>query len=291
MRCCRVAHRLLGVETPDNHEVVSCRRSLHGTALCIIIPSAFVDHVNSELGQTMNVSTSDRFPRRWFIGLPAMLAAAAATRPAAQAPAPAPTDSVRRFTSPGFLDLQVNGFAGVDFNDPATTTDEVHLAIAAMRARGVTQVLPTLISSSFAAVRTVRPHHSRGRIEGHSRPAHGRSLRLARGRCARGTPARGHGAGIDRRLRPASGSRRRSHPPGDPGAGGAGRVGAHRARASAAVCAWRSGTRRHRPNRFVKPCAPAPHSRPTSATAARRCFRGIRTFCGNNLPPMVSWRP
>jgi N-acetylglucosamine-6-phosphate deacetylase len=55
---------------------------------------------------------------------------------------------VRRLTSPGFLDLQVNGFAGVDFNDPATTVDDLHRALEVMRTHGVTRFLPTLITSS-----------------------------------------------------------------------------------------------------------------------------------------------
>lgn len=49
---------------------------------------------------------------------------------------------------PGFFDLQVNGFAGVDFNDPQTTPDDVLRAIEAMRATGVTRFLPTFITSS-----------------------------------------------------------------------------------------------------------------------------------------------
>lgn len=62
-------------------------------------------------------------------------------------------------TLPGFVDLQVNGFAGVDFNDPAIAVDDVARAIAAMRATGVTRCLPTLITSSFesfaACARTI----------------------------------------------------------------------------------------------------------------------------------------
>jgi len=50
---------------------------------------------------------------------------------------------------PGFLDLQVNGFAGVDFNDPGCTSDQLRYVTEAMRATGVTQYLPTLITSSF----------------------------------------------------------------------------------------------------------------------------------------------
>ncbi len=53
----------------------------------------------------------------------------------------------RSVTSPGFVDLQVNGFAGIDFNDPALTTDQIAAAAAAMRGTGVTQFLATLISA------------------------------------------------------------------------------------------------------------------------------------------------
>ncbi len=50
---------------------------------------------------------------------------------------------------PGFFDLQVNGFAGVDFNEPCTPAQLQH-AIAALCATGVTQFLPTIITSSRA---------------------------------------------------------------------------------------------------------------------------------------------
>ena len=48
---------------------------------------------------------------------------------------------------PGFCDLQVNGFAGVDYNNPRTTGEEILLSIEAMRATGVMRFLPTLITS------------------------------------------------------------------------------------------------------------------------------------------------
>jgi N-acetylglucosamine-6-phosphate deacetylase len=95
----------------------------------------------------MRASIPDRFTRRHFIGMPVAAAAAAATRSVVHTAALERSGPIRRLTHPGFLDLQVNGFAGVDFNDPATAPDQVHQAIAAMRAHGVTQVLPTLISS------------------------------------------------------------------------------------------------------------------------------------------------
>lgn len=50
---------------------------------------------------------------------------------------------------PGFCDLQVNGFAGVDYNNPRTTIEEILRSIEALRATGVTRFLPTLITSSF----------------------------------------------------------------------------------------------------------------------------------------------
>lgn len=54
-----------------------------------------------------------------------------------------------RITTPGFVDLQVNGFAGVDFNTPGQSSDEIGRALDAMRRTGVTRCLPTLITSSF----------------------------------------------------------------------------------------------------------------------------------------------
>jgi N-acetylglucosamine-6-phosphate deacetylase len=47
------------------------------------------------------------------------------------------------------FDLQVNGFGGVDFNNPAATGDELLAGIERIRATGVTRFLPTLITSSF----------------------------------------------------------------------------------------------------------------------------------------------
>ncbi|MGH8021988.1 MAG: N-acetylglucosamine-6-phosphate deacetylase [Limisphaerales bacterium] len=58
-------------------------------------------------------------------------------------------DSIAQIEFPGFLDLQVNGFGGVDFNNPATTNRDVGQAVQAMRTTGVTRLLPTLITSPF----------------------------------------------------------------------------------------------------------------------------------------------
>src|ERR671925_1991872 len=49
--------------------------------------------------------------------------------------------------SPGLCDLQVNGFAGVDFNRPGLSTGQLDAAAEAMRRTGVTRFLPTLITA------------------------------------------------------------------------------------------------------------------------------------------------
>lgn len=47
----------------------------------------------------------------------------------------------------GLFDIQVNGYAGVDFNDAALTVDALDHALAAMRQANVTACLPTLITA------------------------------------------------------------------------------------------------------------------------------------------------
>jgi N-acetylglucosamine-6-phosphate deacetylase len=54
--------------------------------------------------------------------------------------------------SQGLTDLQVNGYAGVDFNDAALTADALDHALAAMRTGGVTTCLPTLITADEATL-------------------------------------------------------------------------------------------------------------------------------------------
>lgn len=51
------------------------------------------------------------------------------------------------FAAQGLIDLQVNGFAGVDFNRPGITPEQVDRALTAMAATGVTTVLPTIITA------------------------------------------------------------------------------------------------------------------------------------------------
>lgn len=52
------------------------------------------------------------------------------------------------YIAPGFIDLQVNGFAGVDYNDPASAGDDIGHSIRCMYATGITRFFPTVITGS-----------------------------------------------------------------------------------------------------------------------------------------------
>lgn len=52
------------------------------------------------------------------------------------------------WSCPGFVDIQVNGFAGIDFNLPETTIEEIGRAIDVIVLTGVTRCLPTVITGS-----------------------------------------------------------------------------------------------------------------------------------------------
>lgn len=51
---------------------------------------------------------------------------------------------------PALVDLQVNGYAGVNFNAPpdALTAEGMHQAVTALRRRGVAAILPTLVTDA-----------------------------------------------------------------------------------------------------------------------------------------------
>lgn len=51
--------------------------------------------------------------------------------------------------STGMVDIQVNGFSGIDFNDAAITSKDMDIALLALLKTGVTCVLPTFITASF----------------------------------------------------------------------------------------------------------------------------------------------
>jgi N-acetylglucosamine-6-phosphate deacetylase len=96
----------------------------------------------------MNTNDPTRPTRRQFLAVATAAAASTVAHLDASRVLSGTPPEIRRLTAPGFLDLQINGFAGVDFNDPATTIDDVDRALGVLRTHGVTRLLPTLITSS-----------------------------------------------------------------------------------------------------------------------------------------------
>jgi N-acetylglucosamine-6-phosphate deacetylase len=58
----------------------------------------------------------------------------------------APDDSL--YIAPGWIDLQVNGYAAVDYNSPATPIDEIARSVQVLHSTGTTRFFPTLITNS-----------------------------------------------------------------------------------------------------------------------------------------------
>jgi N-acetylglucosamine-6-phosphate deacetylase len=53
---------------------------------------------------------------------------------------------------PGLVDLQVNGFRGVDFNDPDVTAEDIEIASVKLLGNGITCYYPTLVTASPAKI-------------------------------------------------------------------------------------------------------------------------------------------
>jgi N-acetylglucosamine-6-phosphate deacetylase len=53
-----------------------------------------------------------------------------------------------QFIAPGFVDVQVNGFAGVDYNDPSASSEQIASSIRQMFSTGVTRFFATVITAS-----------------------------------------------------------------------------------------------------------------------------------------------
>src|SRR5580700_4320147 len=66
--------------------------------------------------------------------------AIAQVRPASQQPA--------GWIAPGWVDIQVNGFAGVDYNTPTTPHEEIARSIQVLYSAGVTRFYPTVITGA-----------------------------------------------------------------------------------------------------------------------------------------------
>lgn len=78
---------------------------------------------------------------------------------------PRPEASVSQWISPGWIDLQVNGFSGVDYNSAATTTEEIGRSIEAQRKTGVTRLLPTVITGDLGEMAACLANLARAKRE------------------------------------------------------------------------------------------------------------------------------
>jgi len=67
------------------------------------------------------------------------------------------------YLAPGFIDLQVNGFAGADFNRPDLPAEEFGRALNAVLSTGVTRLLPTVITASPDHMRAALHNLARAR--------------------------------------------------------------------------------------------------------------------------------
>ena len=74
-------------------------------------------------------------------------------------PEPSPSEGDLPVLAPGFVDLQINGYLGVDFNQPDSLTQEdIRRVVKAQWALGVTHILPTVTSNSFDHMRRCLRH-------------------------------------------------------------------------------------------------------------------------------------
>lgn len=72
---------------------------------------------------------------------------------------------IEEIVAPGFIDLQVNGFAGVDYNDPSVSTESIARSIRAMFQTGVTRCFPTVITGSEERIRESARNIARAKNE------------------------------------------------------------------------------------------------------------------------------
>jgi len=79
--------------------------------------------------------------------------------------APVDAKDISEWIAPGLIDIQVNGFAGVDYNSPTTPLDEIARSIEVQRGSGVTRLLPTVITGSHDNIRDSLANLARARRE------------------------------------------------------------------------------------------------------------------------------
>ncbi|MBV9264751.1 MAG: amidohydrolase family protein, partial [Acidobacteriaceae bacterium] len=80
------------------------------------------------------------------------------------------TQECDEWLAPGFIDVQVNGFAGVDYNDPSATPEAIAGSIRMMFQTGVTRFFATVITGSeehmLAALRNLAKAKAQFRASG-----------------------------------------------------------------------------------------------------------------------------
>jgi N-acetylglucosamine-6-phosphate deacetylase len=57
------------------------------------------------------------------------------------------------WVAPAFFDLQINGGDGISFNSPALTSADIHHVVSLCHCHGIAAFCPTLVTSSFEALR------------------------------------------------------------------------------------------------------------------------------------------
>jgi len=75
------------------------------------------------------------------------------------------------WVAPGLIDIQVNGFAGVDYNSPDTPLDDIARSIEVIKASGVTRFYPTVITGSNGNIRGSLANLARAKKELSAGPA------------------------------------------------------------------------------------------------------------------------
>ncbi|WP_423129376.1 N-acetylglucosamine-6-phosphate deacetylase [Gaoshiqia sp. Z1-71] len=69
-------------------------------------------------------------------------------------PGAAELDAKGKYIAPGLIDIQINGFLGVDFSDQNLTIEDLHKVTKALWKEGVTTFLPTLITNDQTNLKT-----------------------------------------------------------------------------------------------------------------------------------------
>ncbi len=58
------------------------------------------------------------------------------------------------YIAPGFIDIQINGYASVDFSGPELTVDDIRKATITLWQKGVTTFFPTIITNSHERIKS-----------------------------------------------------------------------------------------------------------------------------------------